>query len=455
MRRTPPSPPGVPLLGHILAYRRDHLSVFWNAYRTLGPVFSLRFGPQRLAVMVGPEANHFFFTQVDKILSLPEVNRFVVPMFGKVLNAAEDVRVRHAHLALIHSAFHPRRMGRHVDAMTRETSDWLDGLGEDGTLDLTHCFAPLAMRIAAAALMGPEVRARLDDFVPLLYDLARGMDFVLPPNLPLPKFRRRDRARAGLHALITPIIRARRAEPGRHDDFLQTIVDGGPEGAEPDETVIGLSLLTIFTAYIATAAQLTWSLVQLLQHPDTRAAVDAERRNVFGGAADALDLDALGRLVHLDRALKESQRLHPVMSHYARYNAQGYEYAGFDIPRGWLSVICPAISHRDPAIFADPDRYDPERFAPPRAEDKKNPYGLIGFGAGLYRCPGATFGVNEMKTVISLMLDRFDLRLLDGDPRPDFEMGVVRPAAPCRLAYRRRRAGRPAPVAATAERQPA
>jgi sterol 14-demethylase len=301
------------------------------------------------------------------------------------------------------------------------------------------------MRIAASALMGPEIRQKLDEFIPLLHDLARGMDFVLPPNLPLPRFRRRDRAREKLHALIKPLIAQRLQQRDRHDDFFQAIVTGGqPDDAvvldgEMDETIVGLSLLTVFTAYIATAAQTSWSIVQLLQAPDYLASVARERQTVLGSRPEqSICTESLGNLERLDWALKESQRMHPVMSHYARYNAQGYEFRGYDIPKGWLSVICPAIAHRDPDIFSKPDQYDPSRFAPGREEDKQGPYSLIGFGAGLYRCPGAAFGVNEMKTILSLLLDRYDLRLADGVVKVDFEMGVVRPR-PCRLAYRRRR----------------
>src|SRR5262245_26316577 len=108
----PPMVPGLPLLGNLLQYRGEHLEVFWRGYREIGSVFSVKLGPQRAAVLVGPENNRFFFTEADKSLSLPEVYRFVVPMFGSVLNAAEDEEVRRSHLALLHSAFQGGRMNR-------------------------------------------------------------------------------------------------------------------------------------------------------------------------------------------------------------------------------------------------------------------------------------------------------------------------------------------------------
>jgi sterol 14-demethylase len=428
----------------MVGYRRDHLRVFWDAYHELGPVFSLRFGPQRMAVLIGLEAQRFFFTQVDKILSLPEVYRFVIPMFGEVLNAAEDSNIRHRHLALLHSAFHPKQMQAHVGAMVDETQSWLDQLGDRGEAELDDSFSTLAMRIAARALMGEEIRRSLDRFIPLFFDLARGMDFVLPPNLPLPRFRRRDRARVQLRELVAPIVMQRRNSTTPHNDFLQVLVDGAyldpaTPNDEARETIIGLALMTVFTAYIATAAQTCWSVIQLLQHPAYLAAVAAERLAVFGEQPVlTINADSLNDLKKLDRALKESQRMHPVMTHYARYNTLGYQFEGYDIPKGWMTVVCPAVSHRNPDVFLNPDVYDPDRFAPHRQEDKRHPYALIGFGAGLYRCPGAAFGVNEMKTIISLLLHRYDIRLLEAPTKLNFDMGVVKPA-PCRFAYQRRK----------------
>ena len=73
--------------------------------------------------------------------------------------------------------------------------------------------------------MGREIRNKVCEFRPLYEDLAKGMDFVLPPNLPLPRFRRRDAARKKLTALLRPLIKERLAHSGRFHDFLQVIVE--------------------------------------------------------------------------------------------------------------------------------------------------------------------------------------------------------------------------------------
>jgi sterol 14-demethylase len=109
-------------------------------------------------------------------------------------------------------------------------------------------------------------------------------------------------------------------------------------------------------------------------------------------------------------------------------------------------MICPAVAHRLPEVFSNPELYDPARFAPGRAEDRQHPYSLIGFSAGFYRCPGAGFGTNEMKCILSMLLQRYTLELVWPRPARDFEMGVIRPKPPCLIKYARRQLRRSGPA---------
>ena len=422
---TPPMIKGLPLLGSLLEWRRDHLTLFQRAYAEHGPVFGVKLGPQRGVLLIGPKYHEFYFREVDHRLSVPELYKFVVPMFGDVMMAATDPERRRRHVALLQSAFQGRRLERYVATMAAEVDEWLDGLGESGEFDLWNTLEPVVMRIAAAALMGPEIRARIDEFRPLLVDLARGMEFILPPNLPLPRFVRRDQARRRLTEMLRPILAERRRHPDRHDDFLQTLVDDPELAAEGDEVQVGMALCTIFTGYITTAAQACWTLALLLRHPGYLA-------SIVGQSDDTV------RDARLTWAFKESLRLRPVMGFYARTNAVDIELDGFRLPRGWMTMLCPGVAHRLPEYFKEPDRYDPERFAPDRAEDRRSPHAMIGFSGGFYRCPGQAFGTHEVRMLLGGLLSRYDLQPLAADPPADLDLGVTRPRSPTPVRYRRR-----------------
>ena len=67
----------------------------------------------------------------------------------------------------------------------------------------------------------------------LFHDLVAGMDAVLPPSLPLPRFLRRDRARRRMHAMLRRVIAERRGASGQPQDFLQTLVEARDAEGRP------------------------------------------------------------------------------------------------------------------------------------------------------------------------------------------------------------------------------
>ena len=98
----------------------------------------------------------------------------------------------------------------------------------------------------------------------------------------------------------------------------------------------------------------------------------------------------------------------------------------------------PNFNHTLPHVFADPGKYDPDRFAPPREEDKKTPFGFIGFGGGRHGCIGSNFAYLQIKTIWSVLMRNFEFELLDPVPDPDYESMVIGPK-PCRVRYTRRK----------------
>ena len=114
------------------------------------------------------------------------------------------------------------------------------------------------------------------------------------------------------------------------------------------------------------------------------------------------------------------------------------QYGEYAIAPGDLAMVSPAVSHRLPDVFADPDRYDPDRFAPGREEDRQAPYALIGFGGGKHRCIGLTFAYQQVKVFWSVLLQEFELELASPRSEPDYATFVVGPRQPCRVRYRRR-----------------
>ena len=57
-----------------------------------------------------------------------------------------------------------------------------------------------------------------------------------------------------------------------------------------------------------------------------------------------------------------------------------------------------------PEYWPDPERFDPERFADHRREDKVHRFAYLPFGTGVHKCIGMYFGGMEIKATIAPMI---------------------------------------------------
>jgi sterol 14-demethylase len=298
--------------------------------------------------------------------------------------------------------------------------------------------------VAGAALMGRAFQESVGpEFWDLYADLGRAIDPVLPPELPLPKFRRRDRARARLRQILAPILAERRQHPDRYDDFLQDFVDSRYQDGAPveDEVLLALMLGLTFAGHETTAGQGAWTIIQLLQHPAYLDQVQAEIEQVLPPGT-RIDMAVLGQLKHVEWAVKETMRMRPSADILMRQVEETTEFGDHAVPPGWRVQVAAEVAHFLPDLFPDPHRYDPLRYAPGREEDRAHRFSLIGFGGGRHKCAGMNFANYEMTIITALLFQQFDLELITRQPQITRSVGANRPTETW-IRYRTRPAGKP------------
>src|SRR5439155_6142240 len=91
-----------------------------------------------------------------------------------------------------------------------------------------------------------------------------------------------------------------------------------------------------------------------------------------------------------------------------------FEFAGYSVPAGTQVRLALAAGHRLPHVFANPEAFDPDRFLPPREEDRRQPYALVTFGGGPRVCIGINFAQVEVKTLVAHVLPRYRLEPAEG-----------------------------------------
>jgi sterol 14alpha-demethylase len=297
------------------------------------------------------------------------------------------------------------------------------------------------MDIAAHSFMGREFHEKMGhEFFDLFRDFSAGLEFVLPLWLPTSRQIRSQRAKRKLHAILQEWIDKRRTAPLDPPDFFQTMVETKyPDGRPvPDEIIRHLILLLVWAGHETTAGQVSWALADLLQNPGFLGVARNEIGALLAGS-DGRDFgwEQAIAMEKMDLALRETERLHPVAYILSRKATADIEREGYTIRKGDFVLLAPSVTHRMEETFSNPDAYDPERFNPanPAAQIESN--SLIGFGGGVHRCAGVNFARMEMKILLAILLQHYDMELLD-EVRPIAGAGTYWPAQPCRVRYRKR-----------------
>jgi sterol 14-demethylase len=166
-----------------------------------------------------------------------------------------------------------------------------------------------------------------------------------------------------------------------------------------------------------------------------------EQQAIYADGRD-VSFQALREIPQLENAVKEALRLHPPLIWLPRTALVDFAYKDWVVPAGTIVAMSTALSNLDPECFADPLRFDPDRFAEPRQEDVKHPFAYVPFGGGRHRCLGANFALMQQKAIFSVLLRRFEFELV-APPQSyvdNYSAMVVRPKQPFEVRFRRRAA---------------
>jgi cytochrome P450 len=149
---------------------------------------------------------------------------------------------------------------------------------------------------------------------------------------------------------------------------------------------------------------LIWTLLLLSQFPDVAAQVLDELESILQG--DAPTFEQLGKLVLLERVIKESMRLIPAAPLVWKALMHDTEIGAYVLPA--KTVVYNGIYHTQhmPELYPDPDAFQPERWEtinPSIAEYSP-------FGGGSRMCIGASFAMMEIKIVLAILLQRFRMQ---------------------------------------------
>ncbi|MCA1192868.1 bifunctional cytochrome P450/NADPH--P450 reductase [Saccharopolyspora sp. 6V] len=215
-------------------------------------------------------------------------------------------------------------------------------------------------------------------------------------------------------------LRTRTPSEERPDDLLERMLSAADPltGEKLSEENIQYQLATFLVAgHETTSGLLSFATHELLAHPDVLAKARDVVDQVLGDRTPRFD--DLARLGYIGQVLRETLRLHPTAPAFALTPSEPTTLGGYEIgPDDSVMVMLPVL-HRDPAVWPEPDRFDPDRFAPDRMNEIPE-YAWMPFGHGARACIGRPFALQEATLVLAMVLQRFDITLVD----PGYELAI-------------------------------
>jgi cytochrome P450 len=132
----------------------------------------------------------------------------------------------------------------------------------------------------------------------------------------------------------------------------------------------------------------------------------------------------LAKLHYTELVIKETMRLWPAtVALFVREAVEDVPLGEYVIPRGGWVYMMPWVVQRDPQLFPNPLTFDPERFAPGRAEQIV-PNSYYPFGMGPHVCIGNSFAMMEMILIVATVLHQYHPQPAPGQGPPQPEVRV-------------------------------
>lgn len=286
---------------------------------------------------------------------------------------------------LVVKAFAPRVISAMRAEITAVVDALLNAAEMDGAFDaVTDLAYPLAVAVICR-LLGIPVEDE-PQFGRASTLLGQAVDpFLAATGVPA-GFHERIQAGQWLRSYFRDLIGRRRRDPG--DDLLSALVAVEQSGDHlTEDEIISTCNLLLVAGHESTVSLIATAILVMLRNPT--------------------QWKALG--VNPDRAarvVEETLRWDPPAQLLGRIAAEDIELPGVTVRKGETMLLLLAAAHRDPAVNARPDQFDPDRAT----------IRHLGFGHGTHFCLGAALVRLEASIVLSAVTARFPDARLAGEP---------------------------------------
>jgi len=405
--------------------RVDMLSGLEQQYARLGPVVLQLSGPFKLVNLFGPEANRVVLMDRDQIFSARQPwTQIMGRIFPNGLLLRDGAEHKH-HRKIMHEAFTRPALREYVERMSPIIARGIGSFAAEGAPILAfRAYKKLTLELAASIFVGMDLGPTTGP-MNLAFEnmVAASMSRI---RLPLVgrEFQRGLRGRQFMLQLLGGMLEKKHGDSGP-DMFSRLCRARTTEGeAFRDEEVLDHMIFLMMAAHDTTTSTLSSLTYELARHPEWQERVREEGRGL--GKAEP-NLEELGSLEGLRLAMNETLRRYPPLPVIPRINTAEFEFGGYQIPAGCMVVVSPIHTHHMAEWWSEPLRWDPERFAPGRAEHERHTHSFAPFGGGPHMCLGLRFAEAQVRLVMHHLLSRYRWSVPEGYTMPVQQAPISKP----------------------------
>ncbi len=394
-----------PVVGRLFEARRDLLNTLQTLERRYGPVFQTRVPGVRVVAALSPDANALVLrNKGDVVSSRQGWSQFIDHVFpGAIMTADGDDHRRQRRI--MQAAFRTDALRDYVARLTpiitARIATWADRdlLAYDALKRLTlEVATDVFVRPARSRNVGGRLNRAFIDAVEASISLVRINLWPLP-------FAKGRRGAATLRRHFRRMLPDKRRHPG-DDLFSQLALARTDDGEAFTDTEVIQHLAFLMMAAHDTSTSTLTSLIYLLgKHPDQQRRLRAAALQV--DVDEPLRFDTLDGMTALEHTIQEALRLYPPLPVMPRVAIKPFDLHGYRFTPGTLLGVSPLFTHYDPRLWTQPLRFDPDRFAPERAEHLGHRYQWVPFGGGPHLCIGRRFAMLEIKATLHELLRRY------------------------------------------------
>ena len=430
-RRTPklPTTSRLPLVGSLPQLMRRQCDFLTETHRTHGDIFTMNLGPLTLTALNTPEqAKHILVDNAKNYTKGSPLWAALRTLLGNGLPVSEgDFWLKQRRMVQPH--FHKRHLVRMTDAMIeaiqQHVVSW-DGACQRGEpISMYTEVESLVVDVVSRSLFGTRISPEdADIFVHEMSIVMKNLAVALfthkiPQWVPIPGRKRYAQALATVDDILFRLLDEQRNQEqtdggaGRAKssgaDWISMLYDmvDAETGERINHQELRDEVVGIFGGGYETSLNAISFLFHFIsQQPEVAQKVTDEVDSVIG---DRLPTFAdLSNLAYTKMAVQEAMRLYPTVFYIPRTAVDDDEIDGYHIKAGSDVGAVVYNIQRHPAIWDEPDKFIPERFAADRVA-KRHKLAWMPFGAGQRQCIGKEFALIEGTFSLAQTMQRYQV----------------------------------------------